>query len=183
VTNLRELAAKAKTQRLRFASPAITNHALTAVVAQELGFTYDEVPYKTVDQTVTAMLSGDADMTLNGPAGFTPHLQAGKMRAIAALAPQRTPLMPDVPTAKEQGANIEFRFNLGLWVPLGTPQDVVARLGAAVAEAVKNPSVVQRFTALSLVPSASTPEQLVRQFQSEVATYRQAAGIIKLQPQ
>ena len=183
VTSLKELAAKGKTTKLRFSSPSPANHALMAFVAKQLGFQYDDIPYKTTDQTITSLLSGDGDFTLNGPAGFTSHLQSGKIRAVATFAPGRTPLMPNVPTGKEQGVNMEMRFNMGMWAPLGTPRDVVAKLGAAIGESVKEPAIVEKVAAISMIPTGSTPEELLRTFQAEVKTYAEAAAISGLQPQ
>jgi tripartite-type tricarboxylate transporter receptor subunit TctC len=183
VTNIKDLAAKAKTMKLKFATPSPANHALMAAIAKQAGFEYENIPYKTTDQTITSMLAGDTEMTLNNPAGFTPHQQAGKLRAILTLAPTRTPLMPDVPTAKEQGINLETRFNMAMWVPVGTPRDVVAKLGAAIGEAVKTPAVGEKVRGISMIPTGSTPEELVRTFQSEVRTYSEAAKLVGMQPQ
>lgn len=183
VTNLRELAAKGKTQKLKFASPSPANHALMAVVTKQLGFEYDNIPYKTTDQTITAILAGESDFTLNNPAGFTPHASAGKLRAVATFAPGRTPLMPTIPTAREQGVNMETRFNMGIWAPLGTPREVVARLNAAIADAVKTQAVAEKIGGISMIPGGSTPEELVRTFQSEVRTYQEAANLVGMQPQ
>jgi tripartite-type tricarboxylate transporter receptor subunit TctC len=183
VTNLKELAAKGKSMKLKFASPSPANHALMASVAKQLGFDYENIPYKTTDQTITAVVSGETDFTLNNPAGFTGYAQQGKVRAVATFAPQRTPLMPNVPTAREQGVDMETRFNMGIWAPLGTPHDVVAKLGASIAEAVKTQAVAEKVAGISMIPTGSTPEELVRTFQSEVKTYQEAAGVVGMQPQ
>ena len=91
--------------------------------------------------------------------------------------------MPNVPTGKEQGVNMEMRFNMGMWAPLGTPRDVVAKLGAAIGESVKEPAIVEKVAAISMIPTGSTPEELLRTFQAEVKTYAEAAAISGLQPQ
>jgi tripartite-type tricarboxylate transporter receptor subunit TctC len=182
-SNLKELAAKGKTMKLKFASPSPANHGLMASVAKQLGFEYENIPYKTTDQTITSVVAGDTDFTLNNPAGFTSYVQQGKIRAVATFAPQRTPLMPNVPTAKEQGVDMETRFNMGMWAPLGTSKDVVAKLGAGIAEAMKNPAVVEKISGISMIPTGSTPEELVHTFQAEVKTYAAAAAVVGLQPQ
>ena len=182
-TTLKELAAKGKTMKLKFASPSPANHALMASVAKQLGFEYENIPYKTTDQTITSVVAGDTDFTLNNPAGFTGYAQAGKIRAVATFAPQRTPLMPGIPTAKEQGVDMETRFNMGIWAPLGTPHEVVTRLGAGIAEAVKTQAVAEKVAGISMIPSGSSPEDLVRTFQSEVKTYQEAAAVVGMQPQ
>ena len=183
VSSLKELAAKGKTTKLRFASPSTANHAIMSAVAKQMGFEYEEIPYKATDQTIVSLIAGDTDFTLNGLAGFTSMLQAGKLKVISTLGPTRSPILPDVQTAKEQGVDMVMRFNMGFWAPLGTPKDVIARLGQAVAEAVKAPAVVEKIGMISMIPSASSPEELLRAYQSEQRIYKAAAALVGLQPQ
>jgi tripartite-type tricarboxylate transporter receptor subunit TctC len=183
VASLKDLAAKGKAGKLRFGSPSNGNHALTALVAKRMGFEFENIPYKTTDQVLTALFSGDIDFTLNSLGGHTGHLQAGKLRAIATLAPSRSPLTPDVLPAKEQGVEVENRFNQGLWVPLGTPRDVVSRFTATTAEAVKSPDYIKKLQAFSLIAVASSPEEQLRAFHNDVRIYQEATKLIGLQPQ
>ena len=182
-TNFREFVAKAKSTRLKHASLAPTQHALMAAFAKGTGFDFDNIPYKSTDQAIQAVLSGDCDFSLTSVAGWTSHIQAGKLRLLATLAPQRSPISPNVPTAKELGANVEFQFSLDIWAPLGTPRDIVMKLSTAITEAVKSPAVAEKLSVISMVPNGSTPEQLLRLFQSQMQTFQEAANIIGLKPQ
>jgi tripartite-type tricarboxylate transporter receptor subunit TctC len=183
VSSLAELAAKARLTRLKHASPSPTQHPLMAVVAKRLKFDYDNIPYKTTDQAVVALLSGDADFMLNSLAGSTPYIQSGKFKALATLGPTRSPLMPDVPTARELGADFEVRFHLGMWAPLGTAPDVVKKLSNGLTEVTKLPVVSDRIKELSMVATGSTPDELLRVYQSELQADREANALVGLQPQ
>jgi tripartite-type tricarboxylate transporter receptor subunit TctC len=183
INSIKDLVAKAKTMRLRHASPAVPQNLLTAVMAKQAGFTYENIPYKTTDQVITALLSGDGDFVVTSLPGFIPHIQAGKLKVIGVMGATRSALQPNVPTLKEQGVDMEFRFNLGYWGPRGVPEDIVAKLVAAVAQAAKAPAAVEKIGSTSMVPTASTPEELVRIHNMEVQTYTEAAALTGLQPQ
>lgn len=183
VNNFREFVAKAKSTRIKHASLASTQHALMAAFAKGAGFDYDNIPYKATDQTVTALLSGDCDFALTSVAGWTPHIKSGKLKLLATLAPTRSPIDPSVPTAKELGANVEFQFSIDIWAPMGTPRDIVARLSAAISETAKSPAVAEKVGVISMIPQGSTPDGLLRLFQSQMKTYGDAANLIGLTPQ
>ena len=183
VNSFNEFVAKAKSTRLKFASPSPNTQSLMAVVAKLLGFQYDYIPYKLTSQAVASLLSGECDFTANALAGQAAFIDSGKIRVIGNFGPKRSPLQPNVPTMKEEGADIQINFDLSLWAPLGTPRDVVAKLGAAVAQAVKATAVVERIGGLAMVPVASTPEELGRLYLSEVATYKLASEVSGITPQ
>ena len=185
VNTLAELAAygKANPGKLKLASTTGVNTAIAALIAKRLGFDFQTIPYKTTDQTVIALLNGESDLALTQLSGFAPHLQSGKIRAVASLGATRTKLLSSVPTAMEQGVQIEIYPSQGIWAPLGTPRDIIARLNAAISETVKAPAAAEKIANVSMIPSSSTPDELVRQFESENRIYSEAVSLIGLQPQ
>jgi tripartite-type tricarboxylate transporter receptor subunit TctC len=183
INSLKDFIAKAKTTRLKHASPATTQNLLMAVFAKQGGFDYDNIPFKTTDQVITSLLNGECDFSYTSLPGFAPHLQSGKIKAIAATWTERSPLLPNVPTAREQGVDMVFRFNLGYWAPPGTPRDVVAKIGSAVADAVKSQQAQEKIGAVSMIPLSSSPDGLVKIFQNETQTYTEAAKLTNYQPQ
>jgi len=183
VNSIKEFVAKAKANKLRHAAVGPTQHIVAAIIAKEAGFEFDNIPYKTTDQVVAALLAGDVDFVTNSIPGMPPHLQSGKVRAIATMGSSRSSLQPNVPTLKEQGVNMEFRFNLGYWAPLGTPREAVQKIGAAVAEAAKVPNVIEKMGVIGLTPVASTPEGLIRQHNAELQIYAEGAKLTGFQPQ
>jgi len=185
VNNLKELMAWAKANpgKLRFAAPSPSNTMLMAVVAKRMGFEFEAIPYKTTDQTIAAMLTGDAQVTFNAASGFGPMLQAGKLRVISTLSPQRTAMMPDVMTATEQGVPLTLRFNQGIWTTLGTPRDAIMKMNAAVNEAIRVPAVVERIRNSALATQPMSPEEVGRSYDNELKFYTEAAALIGYQPQ
>ena len=183
--SLAELAAygKANSGKLRFATTSGANTALAAVVAKRLGFEFQPIPYKTTDQTVVALLNGECDFAITQLAGFAPYLQNGKIRAVASLGATRTRLMSSVPSAVEQGVPIEIYPSQAIWAPLGTPREVIEKLNAAINDAVKSPATVDRISKVSMIAAGSTPDELVRQFESETRIYGEAAALVGLKPE
>ena len=88
---------------------------------------------------ITAVLGGHVDLTAGGPAAITPHVNAGKLRPLASWGPKRHESFPDVPTFKELGYDIEYLIWAGLFVPKGTPEQVVRVLRDTARKAVEDP--------------------------------------------
>jgi tripartite-type tricarboxylate transporter receptor subunit TctC len=185
VSNLKELAAYAKANptQFRFAAPSQSNTMLMAAVAKRMGFEFENIPYKTTDQTIQAMLSGDAQVTLNAASGFEGFVNSGKVRAIATLGEQRSPLMPAANTANEQGVPLSLRFVHGLWTTIGTPREAINRLSGAVIEAVKSPAAAEKIKNIAMAPGGSSPEDLIRATEAEARFYADAAAITGFKPQ
>jgi tripartite-type tricarboxylate transporter receptor subunit TctC len=184
-SSLKELVtyAKANPDKLRSASPSTTNTLYIAIVAKALNIKVEDIKYKTTDQAIVAMLQDDTQLSFNGLSGFLPQIEEGKLRALATLSPQRTELLPNVPTMAEQGIPLTVRFTNGLWAPPGTPPEIVAKLNAGVAEALKRPEVIQRIKNASLAPEWSTPEALVEDTRAQMKILTEAAQQIGMQPE
>jgi tripartite-type tricarboxylate transporter receptor subunit TctC len=106
-----------------------------------------------------------------------PQVKAGKLRALAVTSAQRSSIAPDIPTLAESGVpGYDVTSWYGLMVPAGTPGEIVARLNAAAATALRHPEVRQRFASTDLDPAASTPEQFGAHVRAEVAKW---AKVIK----
>lgn len=185
VTSLKELGEFVKKQpgKIRFSSPNAGNTLLMTVVAKSMGFEFEDIPYKTTDQTIAALLTGDGHVTFNAASGFDPHIQTGKIRAISTLSPIRSPVRPEVQTAREQGVDLEVRFNIGQWGPAGLPKEVTSKLNAAVREALKAPAVAERIRNAALTPTPASAEEMIRDFNREIAFYRGAMKLTGFQAQ
>ena len=94
-------------------------------------------------------MAGQIDMLVDQPSNSLPHVLAGKVRALAVTAPKRIPAAPDIPTTDEAGLpGFYTSVWQALWVPRGTPDDVIGKLNKAVRHALADPRVRQRFTDL-----------------------------------
>ena len=185
VKTLPELAAWAKANpgKLRFASVSPVNQALVSLLGKKAGFEFDTVPYRTSDQIVGAMLNDDAQITFNALSGYQPHVQNGSIRILSTLGEKRSPLTPDAPTAKEQGVDFATFYSQGIWAPLGTPADVVAKIHAAVAEAVKSARFTEVSKNAAMENRSSTAAELVRISEDELKVYAEATKLIGYVPQ
>ena len=122
------------------------------------------VPYRGAGPAMTDLISGQVDLLLVQGAVALPQVRAGTIKALAELSPERSASMPDIPSAGESGVpglNIAGWF--GFYAPKGTPAEVVAKLNAAMVQALADPQVKARFAQLGLDVAAreqQTPQGL-----------------------
>lgn len=132
--------------------------------AQKAGLRLTHVPYKSGGPFIQAILSGEIDLGFANVPALTAHVKSGMVRPLAITAGARSPGHPDVPTIGEaavKGYEV-YEWN-GLFVPAGTPAEIVRALQAAVRDVMALPEVKERFDALGSRIVASSPEDF-RQF-------------------
>lgn len=133
------------------------------------------VPYRGTGPALTDLVGGQIDVILDQTSNSINQVRAGSIRAYAVTDSKRVESAPDIPTTDEAGLP-GFHMTLwsGLWVPKGTPKDIVTRLNAAVAEALNDPAVQKKFADLGLQMPASdarSPEALGSLQKSEIAKW------------
>ena len=138
VTNVKELIAlaKAKPDTITFGTtgPGTIQRIATEYFAGIAGIKLVHVPYKGANETTTAILAGEIDMTINGMSNILPHIGEGKLKALAVSTVTRNPLAPDVPTMQEAGVpGYSSQGAFGLFAPAGTPKDIIAKIHADTA--------------------------------------------------
>ena len=106
------------------------------------------VPYRGVAPAVNDLMAGLIDYVIAGSSVATPAVQGGTLRALAINDEKRSPELPDVPTAIEQGVNVQTKGWYGLWVPAGTPPAVIERLNSATQKVLKAPELAEKFKTL-----------------------------------
>lgn len=89
-----------------------------------------DVPYKTAAQTLAGAVAGDLHLAVFSVGGVVPLAKSGKVRALAVSGERRSPYLPDVPTFKEAGIELDIPAWFGVFVPTGTPAEAVIRLNA-----------------------------------------------------
>jgi tripartite-type tricarboxylate transporter receptor subunit TctC len=145
----------------------------SAVYLQTLtGVKFNFVPYRGTGPALQDLVAGQIDMIVDQASNSMAQVQGGKIRAYAVTADKRLPAAPDIPTSDEAGLP-GFHISLwtALWAPKGTPKDVIAKLNAAVVEALADPTVRQRFAdaGLEIPPRAQqTPEALGAHHKAEI---------------
>ena len=130
------------------------------------------VPYKGITPATVAVLGGHVDAVVIGVASAVPYVKAGKLRALATLAPQRSFMLPGVPTAAEAGyPELEAVLWYVMMAPAGTPQPVISRLSEVFAKIVASPDTRAKLAAVGSEPMTSTPEQFAAFYAKEVARW------------
>lgn len=174
-----DLVARAKQQpgKLSFGSGSSSSRVAGEMLKQLSGTEILHVPYKSNPQAVTDLLGGQIDFMITDTATGLPHVRAGKLRALGYSTTKRSPLLPEVPTLEEAGVK---GYDMGFWfaayVPAGTPQPVVARLGELLHTAVKS-AAAKSFFENSGVEGWTTGSDELARFQA--AETRKWGRVIK----
>jgi tripartite-type tricarboxylate transporter receptor subunit TctC len=160
-----ELAALAKSspQGLTFASQSVGTggHLLGEMFRMRTGANLQHVPYKGSAPALADLMAGRVDLFFDAVITATPQIRAGKVRALATASKKRAAVLPQVPTMGEAGfPGIEADFWFALFVPAGTPNEVVRKLNDAFGRAMHSPEVKARFSEQGLDIVTGTPEEL-----------------------
>ncbi len=130
------------------------------------------IPYRGAGPAMTDLISGQVDLLVVQAAVSLPQIQAGTIKAIANLSPQRSPALPNIPTSDEGGVpGLYMSGWFGFFGPKGMPKDVVAKLNAAMVEALADPAVRKRYSELGLDIASreqQTPEGLAAFLKAEI---------------
>ena len=160
VATLQEYVALVKKEPKRgdFASAAAGSlpHFFALIFAKSAGIELLHIPYKGTAPAITATLAGEVSLLSTTSADIGAQVKSGKLRALAVSSAKRSPVLPDTPTLRELGYNIEGSAWYGLLAPAKTPPDVVARLNAAFTTAIKTPAVAERLRALGVEPTGTS---------------------------
>jgi tripartite-type tricarboxylate transporter receptor subunit TctC len=163
-TTLKELIAlaKAKPGQLTFSSAgnASPSHLAGALFQSSAGVRLIHVPYKGGAPSVGAVIGGETQIAIESPPPIIPQVKAGKLRGLAAARANRSPLLPDVPTASEAGlAGFEVGSWYGFHAPAGTPKAIIDKLHAEMVKAMQTPELRERFASVGADMIANTPQQ------------------------
>jgi tripartite-type tricarboxylate transporter receptor subunit TctC len=159
VKTLAELIAKGKTQTLSFSSGSngSPGHLAAAILGDAAGIKVLHVPYKGNSPAVMALLTGEVQAGILATPGLLPHVQAGKITALAVTSRKRSQVAPDLPTVAEAGMKeLEVEVLYVAMVPATTPEPVMAVLQKAMGDALEQPDVKAQLAKLDLFVEAET---------------------------
>jgi tripartite-type tricarboxylate transporter receptor subunit TctC len=154
--------AKAAPGSLTFGSAGTgsNSHLAMELLKQRAGVTIEHVPYKGSGPLKTDLLGNHIPLGVDGLGGLGELIKTGKVKALAVLAPKRTPLAPDIPSLGDMGINdVDGNGWYGALVPTGTPAAVVSRLHAAFAAALQAPEMRERLTAMGVEPVGGSSDE------------------------
>ena len=165
--------------KLNFGSGGVgtSTHLAPELLQSLAGLKMVHVPYKGSGQALVGMISGEVDMLIMAVPAAASQIQAGKVRALAVLSNQRSPLIPQVPTSKEAGVeHFEVPIWYGILAPAATPREIIMRLNAELSKALTAPDMKERLASAGIEPMTSTPEQFASFIKSETVRF---AKVIK----
>ena len=152
--------ARAKPGQINYASVGLGSfpHLAMEMLSQAAGVKLVHVSYKGFAPAVTAVLAGEVEILASDVPTALPHIEAGKLRALAATGARRFPVLPDLPTIAESGvAGYEAVGWLGIMAPTGTPAEIVTLLNREINAALSKPEIVQRYAAEGSVIATGSP--------------------------
>jgi tripartite-type tricarboxylate transporter receptor subunit TctC len=148
------------------------SHVAGLLFQQQTGVHFQLVPYRGAGPAIQDLVAGQIDTMITGPSISMALVRDGKIKAYAVTAKSRIAAAPDIPTTDEAGLpGFYIAVWHGLWVPKGTPKEIVTKLNTAVRDTLADPAVRARLAALSLeIPSLDqqTPEGLYAQQKAEI---------------
>lgn len=178
VTSVKDLIALAKKPGTKL-SYASTGHGTSSQLSSELfksmaGVDILHVPYKGGAPAIADVIGGQVNiMFLNMPTGIG-QVKAGKVRILGVTSAKRVAQLPDVPTIEEAGLKgFETAAWSGVYVPMGTPRDIITRLNTEIVKILKMPSVREQLAGQGAEPVGDTPEEFAQFTRSEIAKWAQ----------
>lgn len=152
------------------------SHLAMEAIAIKAGAKLVHVPYTSSPQAITAVIRNDAQITCLPAISVVPQAAAGKVKILAVSTAARSPYLPDVPTLKEAGIDVEADAWNGLVAPGATPKAVIEKISQDVAGIIMQPGVREKLSAQLMEPIASSPEQLRARMEGEIERW---APVIK----
>jgi tripartite-type tricarboxylate transporter receptor subunit TctC len=149
-----------------------TGHLTGISFQKETGTKFQFVPYRGNAPAMQDLLAGQIDFMIEPSSNFKPLVAAGSVKPFAVTGRKRLPSLPDVPTADEAGLPGFFAsLWYGLWVPKGTPKDIIAKLNATMVQILAKPAVKERFAELGIqiTPLDQQSPEALRAFQQAEA--------------
>lgn len=171
-------AAKAK-KPINVGSPGSgsSSHLAIELLNQSFGVNLTHVPYKGGGPALQDLLGGQIESLIESTIVGGPHIQQGKLRALATTSSTRIPTMPDVPTLAESGASgYDVQSWQAVFAPAGTPKPVVNRLHTEIMKALAEPEMQERLSKMGLNNPKMSIDQFVRFQREEVAKW---ANVVK----
>lgn len=154
-------------------------HLAGEMFKAKAGVEIAHIPYKGLPLAVAAVLGGEIQLTFSGIASARPHIQAGKLKALAIGGHRRSPLLPEVPTFAEQGfPEVETHAWFGLFAPAATARDVIARVHRDVVRIIAEPAFRDKeIVAKGYDPVGNSPEEFAAYIRTDTANRGRAVKL------
>jgi tripartite-type tricarboxylate transporter receptor subunit TctC len=144
------------------------SHLAMEAIAMLSGTTLVHIPYASSPQAMTALIRGDVQMACLPAASVASQVPTGRIRMLAVTSQKRSPLLPDVPTLKEAGVDVEANAWIGLIAPARTPEPAISAVAREVAEALRDPAIGEKLKALYMEPLGTSPAEFRAHVEAEM---------------
>lgn len=174
--SLKELVALLKSQpdKYNFGSGGVGTpmHIYGAIISSRFDVQLTHVPYRGSAPVIADLLSGQVQFVFEQIPTFLAHVQAGTLRALAVAAPARSPLLPDVPTFKEEGIEGADAVSwFGMVAPRGTPDAIINLYAKSLRDGMRDPEVAAKLAAVGAEISAMTPAEMIPYMEGQKAKW------------
>jgi tripartite-type tricarboxylate transporter receptor subunit TctC len=140
------------------------------------------VPYKGGAPALTAIISGEVDLTYENSLIIVPHIQSGKVRALGVTSAKRSKLLPELPSIAETLPGFGASGWYGLLAPAGTPKDVLARLNSEAVRALRSPDVAGKLSSQGAEPAPGSPEEFATFIRGEIEKWAKVVKAAGMKP-
>lgn len=173
-TSIKQLIAlgKAKPGQINYASNGVgtSTHLATEMFKTMTKTDFVHIPYKGLGGAITDLLSGQVQLMFSSAVAMMPHVQSGRLRAIAMTGARRSAAIPHIPTVAEAGVpDYESGSWYGISAPAGTPRAIIDLLNQEIVAAVRAPDITDKLVAEAVIPVGSSPAEFATHIQKEFA--------------
>jgi tripartite-type tricarboxylate transporter receptor subunit TctC len=167
--------AKANPDKANYSSASAAFQLATELFKQKIGAPLQEIPYKGAADSVMAVISGQVTATIADAGPVSGQIKGGQVRALAVAASARTQDLPDIPTMKEAGADVEAVLWSGIFVPKNTPPAIVKKLEGEFMRIARLPDVIDRFKPLGIESVGNSSDQFAKILAADIARWTEVA--------
>jgi tripartite-type tricarboxylate transporter receptor subunit TctC len=177
--------AKSKPGGLNYGSTGIGNplHLTMEMLKGRTGIELLAVPYRGDAPLNAALIAGDVQVGVIPMASAVPLVEGNQIKALAVFGAKRSPAMPNVPTVGETIPGFESGSWQGIFVPAGTPREIVVRIQQEIAKALKSQDVLNLLRTGGNEPVGSTPEEFTERFKADIALFAKVVADAKIPKQ
>ena len=175
VDSVAELVALIKREPGKYNFGSIGNgslsHLAMEAIALKSGVKLVHIPYAGSPQAMTALLRGDVQMACLPAISVTPHVGPGKVKILAVSTARRSAFLPEIPTLKEAGIDVEADAWIGLIAPAGLPAAIIDKINQDVVEAIRTPAIREKLAAQLMEPIGNSPAEFRARIEAEIGRW------------
>jgi tripartite-type tricarboxylate transporter receptor subunit TctC len=163
-------------------NPGSTQHLTALLLKSTAGIEFQWIPFRNSPDLLVSLLRGDVDAVVEAYAALRGNLDDGKLRALATSAPTRSQLLPNIPTAREEGASdLDVTSWNGLFVKAGTPTEIIAQLNKAMRELLADHDLKRRLLEMGIIADPTSPEELAAFFKGDIAKWADVIAMNRIE--